>query len=185
MSHELEKDILQKCLLGEFKAQRALYDHFSGTMYAVCLRYSNNREDAKDILQDGFIKVYNKLAQFSGKGSLEGWMKRVFINTALEHYRVNKIYMEQSDIEYAIPQAQEDFIIEKISRKEILDIFGKLAPGYRSVLNLYAIEGYSHAEISEMLGISEGTSKSQLSRARLAFAEEMRKLKVNKTHSIA
>ncbi len=169
MSKQLDEKILQGCLKREVKSQKAFYDHFSSAMYAVCLRYSNTKEDARDILQDGFVKVFAKLEQFTGKGSLEGWMKRVFINTALEHYRVNKNHMYQSDVEEAYQLSYEADTLDKISQKEIFEAMQKMAPGYRSILNLYAIEGYSHAEIAEMLGISEGTSKSQLSRARVIF----------------
>lgn len=178
MSKQLDNEILQGCLRNEVKAQKAFYQHFSSLMYAVCLRYGNTSEDAKDILQDGFVKVFGKLTQFSGKGSLEGWMKRIFINTALEHYRVNKVYMQQSDVDEAYNISHPSYALEKISQKEILAVLGKMAPGYRTVLNLYAIEGYAHAEIAEMLGISEGTSKSQLSRARALFIQTW--LKLNK-----
>ncbi len=160
------------------KAQKAFYLHFSSVMYSVCLRYSNTKEDAKDILQDGFVKVFSKLAQYSGKGSLEGWMKRVFVNTALEHYRVNKAHMYQSDVSEAYNEGTQSFALEQMSEKEIMEVLGKMAPGYRTVLNLFAIEGYSHAEIAEMLEISEGTSKSQLSRARGIFIQTW--LKLNK-----
>ncbi len=171
MSKQLDNDILQGCLQNELKAQKAFYQHFSSSMYAVCLRYSNTTEDAKDILQDGFVKVFSKLAQYSGKGSLEGWMKRIFINTALEHYRVNKVYMQQSDVDEAYNISHQSYALEKISQKEIIAVLNNMAPGYRTVLNLFAIEGYSHAEIAEMLEISEGTSKSQLSRARAIFIQ--------------
>ncbi len=169
MNKQLDEKILQGCLKGEVKAQQAFYQHFSSTMYAVCLRYSNTKEDARDILQDGFVKVFTKLTQFTGKGSLEGWMKRIFINTALEHYRVNKVYMEQSDVDQAYDLGYDAHTMERITQKEILEVMNKMAPGYRTILNLFAIEGYGHAEIAEMLGISEGTSKSQLSRARTVF----------------
>jgi RNA polymerase sigma-70 factor (ECF subfamily) len=144
-------------------------------MFGICLRYSNGYDDAKDILQDGFVKVFTKLSQFSFSGSFEGWMKRVFINTALEHYRVNKNHMIHSDIEAAEENPHHDYTVEKMSQKEILEIMNSLAPGYRTVLNLFIIEGYSHAEIGEMLGISEGTSKSQLSRARIILQQEILK----------
>ncbi|MCA0425988.1 MAG: sigma-70 family RNA polymerase sigma factor [Bacteroidetes bacterium] len=171
MNKQIDEEIVQACLRNEAKAQKALYDFFSRTMFAVCLRYCNTHEDAMDVLQEGFIKVFTRLNQFSGKGSLEGWMKRVFINTALEHYRVNKVYQEQSDVEMANDNPVDGYVLEKISQKEIFELLNQLAPGYRTVLNLYAIEGYNHAEIAEMLGISEGTSKSQLSRARSLFAQ--------------
>lgn len=171
VTKQLDEKILQACLKKDAKAQKAFYHQFSSSMYAVCLRYSNTKEDAKDILQEGFIKVFAKLDQYSGKGSLEGWMKRVFINTALEHYRVNKIYQEQSDVEAAYSVAQASVAIGKITQKEILAVMNQMAPGYRTILNLYVIEGYAHQEIAQMLGISEGTSKSQLSRARAIFIQ--------------
>ncbi len=178
MSKQLEEDILQGCLRKDLKAQKAFYTHFSSVMYSVCLRYSNNREDAKDILQDGFIKVFTKLTQYSGKGSLEGWMKRIFINSALEFYRVNKVHMYQSDVEEAYNEGTQSFALEKISQKEIMEVLSKMAPGYRTVLNLFVIEGFTHAEIAEILEISEGTSKSQLSRGRAIFIRTW--LKLNK-----
>ena len=122
MSKINEHELIQQCLAGNPVAQKTLYDTYARTMYGLCIRYSSNTEEAQDILQDGFVKVFAKLGQFSFNGSFEGWMKRIFMNN--------------------------------------------LAPGYRTVLNLFVIEGFSHAEIAEMLGISEGTSKSQLNRAR-------------------
>jgi RNA polymerase sigma factor (sigma-70 family) len=171
VSKQLDEQIIQGCLNRDMKAQKALYQHFSSAMYAVCLRYSNTKEDAKDILQDGFVKVFSKLNQFTGKGSLEGWMKRVFVNTALEHYRVNKIYQQQSDVDQAYSVAEASQAIGKLTQKEILAVMNSMATGYRTILNLFVIEGYSHAEIAEMLGINEGTSKSQLSRARAQFIQ--------------
>lgn len=176
MSKQLDNEILQGCLRKDIKAQKAFYLHFNSNMYGICLRYTNTKEDAKDVLQDGFVKIFGKLSQYSGKGSLEGWMKRIFINTALEHYRVNKVYTQQSDVDEAYHISHESYALEKISQKEILLVLSRMAPGYRTVLNLYAIEGYTHAEIGEMLGISEGTSKSQLSRARAIFIQTWLKL---------
>jgi len=180
VSKQLEDKILQGCLKREVKAQQAFYQHFSSSMYSVCLRYGNTKEDAKDILQDGFVKVFTKLEQYTGKGSLEGWMKRIFINTALEHYRVNKVYQQQSDVEDARGIGQPSEALGKITQKEILAVLGNMATGYRTVLNLYIIEGFSHAEIAEMLGISEGTSKSQLSRARALFIQHWNQLNKEK-----
>lgn len=175
MNQHDEFTLINQCLKGEVKSQKRLYDYYSRTMFGICLRYSNGYDDAKDILQDGFVKVYTKLNQFSFSGSFEGWMKRIFINTALEHYRLNKQYMAQGDVDDAIDQVHHDYTVERMSQKEILGIMNSLAPGYRAVLNLFIIEGYSHAEIAEMLGISEGTSKSQLSRARTVLQQEILK----------
>jgi RNA polymerase sigma-70 factor (ECF subfamily) len=176
VNKQIDEKIVQKCLEGDLKAQHAFYSFFSSSMYSVCLRYSNTKEDAKDILQDGFIKVFVKLKQFTGKGSLEGWMKRVFINTALEHYRVNKVYQQQSDVMEAIQVSTDANAIGQLTEQEILQVMQQMAPGFRTILNMYAIEGYTHSEISDILGISEGTSKSQLSRARVIFIQTWEKL---------
>ena len=166
MSKINEHELIQQCLAGNPVAQKTLYDTYARTMYGLCIRYSSNTEEAQDILQVGFVKVFAKLGQFSFNGSFEGWMKRIFINTALEFYRVNKNHMYHADVDVAYNQPHHDFTVERMSQREIMEAMNNLAPGYRTVLNLFVIEGYSHAEIAEMLGISEGTSKSQLNRAR-------------------
>ena len=180
VNKQIDEKIVQACLKGDLKAQHAFYTFFSSSMFAVCLRYSNTREDAKDILQDGFIKVFAKLSQYSGKGSLEGWLKRVFVNTALEHYRVNKVYQAQSDVMEALQVSTEANAIGHLTEQEILLVMQQMAPGFRTILNMYAIEGYTHAEIAEVLGISEGTSKSQLSRARVVFIQTWKKMQIVK-----
>jgi RNA polymerase sigma-70 factor (ECF subfamily) len=144
-------------------------------MFGICLRYSNSYEEAKDILQDGFVKVFTKMGQFGFQGSFEGWMKRIFVNTALEHYRSQKNHLFHEDVEVAYGIAHHDHTLDKISQKEILGLIQALPAGYRNVLNLYIIEGFSHAEIAEMLGINEGTSKSQLSRARVILQQAILK----------
>lgn len=178
MSKPLDENVLQECINNSRKAQEVFYNHFCRTMYAVCLRYSSSAEDANDILQEGFIKAFTKLKQYTGKGSLEGWLKRIFINTALEHYRVNKVYFNQTDIENAHHTETNSYVLETLSVKEILVVLNNMAPGYRTVINMYAVEGYTHAEIADILGITEGTSKSQLARARQVFAAELRKIKL-------
>ncbi len=179
MSVPFDENLIKRCIQGEAKAQKQLYDYFSRVLYGICLRYSQNPDDAKDILQEGFIKIFSKISQYSGKGSFEGWIKRVMVNTALEFYRTNKVHTGQSDVYEQVEISFSSFSLEKISQKELLIAMNNLALGYKTVLNLYAIEGYSHAEIAEMLGISEGTSKSQLSRARVAFAAELKKLNIH------
>lgn len=171
MSKLSEQELVEACVKGDGRAQKLLYEQYSRTMFGICLRYSNTYEEAKDILQDGFVKVFTKMSQFGFQGSFEGWMKRIFVNTALEYYRSNKNHMYHEDVNVAYDQPHHDHTIDKISQKEILEILQSLAPGYRNVLNLYIIEGYSHAEIAEMLQINEGTSKSQLSRARVILQQ--------------
>ena len=177
MGQNISQELIDKCIQGQAKAQKQLYEFTVKQMYGVCIRYCKNPEDASDTLQEGYIRVFSKMKQFEGKGVLEAWMRRIFVNCALENIRVNKFYSETSDIEEEYNLGFENLTIDKISQKEIMLTMQKLATGYRTVLNLYAIEGYSHAEIAKLLNISEGTSKSQLARARGAFLKEYNKLK--------
>lgn len=159
-------DIVQNCLAGDANAQELLYNKYSGKMYGVCLQYSDNYDDAKDILQEGFIKVFTRLHQYKGKGSLEGWIRKIMVNTALEKYR-DKHYLNKVDEDAsAIPEKTDHNIIDELSARDLMKVIQELTPKYRMVFNLFAIEGYSHKEISALLEISEGTSKSNLSRAR-------------------
>lgn len=142
-------------------------------MFGVCLQYSDNYEDAKDILQEGFIKVFSNLNQFKGKGSFEGWIRRIMVNTALEKYR-DKHYLNSVNEDEAEKLERTDInILDEISAKDLLKVIQELSPRYRMVFNLFAIEGYSHKEISALLDISEGTSKSNLSRARAILQEKL------------
>lgn len=162
-----DEELIKACIEGNTNAQKRLYDHFSRKMMGVCLRYSGDYEEAQDILQEGFIKVFDKLDTFNGKGSFEGWIRRIFVNTALDAYRKNKQNRHTQDIDevgYAISSSED--IVSDMSAEDLLKILQKIPPGYQVVFNLYVIEGYSHKEIAEQLGISESTSKSQFSRAR-------------------
>jgi RNA polymerase sigma-70 factor (ECF subfamily) len=176
VSQNVTQDLIEKCIQGNSNAQKMLYELTSKQMYGICLRYCKDPEDAKDTLQEGYIRVFGKMKQFEGKGVIEAWMRKIFVNCALENIRVNKFYTETSDIAEEFDLGFDSFTIDKISKKEIMETMQKLALGYRTVLNLYAIEGFSHAEIAEMLGINEGTSKSQLARARAAFLKEYKKV---------
>lgn len=180
MNNVNEQQLISACLQGDSKAQQRLYEKYSRVMFGICLRYSNTYDEAKDILQDGFVKVFTKMGQFGFQGSFEGWMKRIFVNTALEYYRSQKNHMYHEDVDTAFNQPHHDYTIDNIGIKEILVLIQKMAPGYRNVLNLFIIEGYSHAEIAEMLSISEGTSKSQLSRARIILQQAILKQQQNK-----
>lgn len=165
-SNEYEKRLIRGCLVGKVKAQQELYNTFANKMYAICMRYSGDRDDAKDILQEGFIKVYNNLDKFGFKGSFEGWMRKIFVNTAIEFLRKRNRFGFTEDIEDANMGGYSDQSYKKLEVDDIMMYIGKLPDGYRMVFNLYVIEGYSHKEIAETLGINEGTSKSQLSKAR-------------------
>lgn len=157
-------DILNKCKQGERKAQERLYRMYATQMFTLCVRYSRSRTEAEDNLQDGFIRVFESLNQYSGKGSLEGWMKRIFINTSLEKYRKNS-FLQLSE---ELPDIQHDDTTENINiPAEVLQHFVEELPDrYRLVFNLYVMEEMPHKEIAAFAGISEGTSKSNLARAR-------------------
>ncbi|MCM5529279.1 RNA polymerase sigma factor [Parasegetibacter sp. NRK P23] len=135
-------------------------------MYGVCLRYTSDQEEAQDILQEGFIKVFRNLEKFRQEGSFEGWIRRIVINTAIEHFRRRKHLQPVTEKEEAAIEATEESALDRLAEKDIIALVRQLSPGYRAVFNLYVIEGYGHKEIAEMLGISEGTSKSQLARAK-------------------
>lgn len=169
-----DTDLIEGCKRGDRRMQRELYERFASKMYGVCLRYAGNAEEAEDILQDGFIKVFNKIDSYRGEGSFEGWVRRIFVNTAIEHFR-KRIYLqpitetEENSIEGKYPSALDD-----MAEKDIIQVVQQLSPGYRTVFNMYVVEGYTHRQISEALGISEGTSKSQLSRAKQILQELVR-----------
>lgn len=147
--------------------QEELYKRFSGKMYSVCLRYANNSDDAQDLLQEGFIKVYRNLHKFRSEGSFEGWIRRVFVNSSIEHFRKRSLQLSKvSDKEESTIEDGDITALDSLAEKDIISLIQQLSPGYRTVFNLYVIEGYSHKEIGEQLGISEGTSKSQLARSR-------------------
>ena len=161
-----ETDLIQGCIRGDRRMQELLYNRFSPKMYAVCLRYSGNADDAQDILQEGFIKVFKNLDRFRSEGSFEGWMRRIFVNTAIEHYRRSVNLYPITESQESNTEDKDWSAFDKLALKDLVRIIQGLAPGYRTVFNLYVVEGYSHREIADLLGISEGTSKSQLARAK-------------------
>lgn len=174
----INKNLIRECIAGKRESQEFLYKRFSPKMFAICLRYADNVQSAEDILQEGFIKVFNNLDKFRSDGSFEGWMKRIFVNTSIEYYRksiVAKRYVEIDKV-YNKKSKEED-AVSKLAKKDLLDMVQKLPAGYRTVFNLYAIEGYTHREISKLLEISEGTSKSQLARARAMLQRRLKSIK--------
>jgi RNA polymerase sigma factor (sigma-70 family) len=147
---------------------------YSARMFGVCLRYAGSKEDAQDVLHEGFMKIFEKIEQYEGRGSFEGWIRRIMVNTALEKYRgEHKVIRLQEDMKEYDNYSSDDSA-ESITVSELLLMIRDLSPQYRIVFNLYAIEGFSHKEISEMLNISEGTSKSNLSRARMILQEKVK-----------
>lgn len=161
-----ETDLIKGCVEGDRRMQEMLYQRFSPKMYAISLRYAGNTEDAQDILQDGFVKVFRNLTMYRGDGSFEGWMRRIFVNTAIEHYRRQVQTFSVTEGHENSMEAKDISVLDSLSMKDLMAIIQELSPGYKTVFNLYVIEGYTHKEIAEMIGISEGTSKSQLARAK-------------------
>jgi RNA polymerase sigma factor (sigma-70 family) len=169
-----EPDLIKACIEGDRRMQEELYKRFAPKMYAVCLRYTNNADDAQDLLQEGFIKIYKNLHRFRAEGSFEGWIRRVFVNTSIEHFRKKstKLNLVSEKEEHTIEDT-DITALESLAEKDIINIIQQLSPGYRTVFNLYVVEGYSHKEIGDMLGISEGTSKSQLARAKSVLQKKV------------
>lgn len=161
-----DADLIEGSLRGDQKAQALLYGRFAAKMYGVCLRYAASTEEAEDMLQEGFVKVFRKLQSFRGEGSFEGWVRRIFVNTAIEHFR-RKTYLQPiTEREEETYEGAYTSALDALAEKDVVALIQQLSPGYRTVFNMYVVEGYSHKQIAEMLGISEGTSKSQLSRAK-------------------
>ncbi len=162
-----EEAILSGCLQNDAAAQRELYTRYSPKMLSVCYRFAHNREDAEDMLQEGFIKVFSQIHTFQNKGAFEGWVRRIIVHTCINHLKKNKKFHESVDIIHATGlQVREESIPSIVQAKQVVECIRLLPLGYRTVLNLYAIEGYSHKEISGMLDVEESTSRSQYTRAK-------------------
>lgn len=169
------KDLIKGCIKENRESQGLLFSMYSAKMFALCLYYSKNKIDAEDYLQNGFIKVFDKIKQYKGKGSFEGWMRKLFVHLILEDFRKKKIHLTDiSKEEVFTDHVFSDDIISQINTKEMTNLIQELSPVYRLVFNLFAIEGYTHKEIAKMLNISEGTSKSNLSRARINLQEKLK-----------
>ncbi len=166
--------LLKDCKRGKAQSQEALYRRFASAMYGLCLQYASNEEDAQDIMQEGFIKVFAKLDQVKNPAALPGWIRRVMINTALEKYRSQVILQRVDEVREEHQEGAGNEALDRLSCDELVGLIQTLTPRYRVVFNLYAIEGFTHQEISEELGISIGTSKSNLSRARGVLQEKIK-----------
>ena len=169
----LETELIIACKKQNAKAQRALYDKHASHMLGLCKRYIKGEMEAEDVMIKGFMKVFTKIDLFAGKGSFEGWMKRIMINEALGYIRKNKSMYLEMEIEAADKEPDFDTLSTELEAMDLLKMVNGLPSGYRTIFNLYAIEGYSHKEIAELLGISENTSKSQLSRARMHLQKKL------------
>lgn len=168
--------LIDGCKKGNRVSQEKLYRQFSAAMYGLCLQYASDEDDAKDILQDAFLKVFSKISQVKEPNALPGWIRRIVINTALEKYR-SQVVLERIDTQPSLMEkAGDDSVLVQLNAEVLVGIIRELPPKYRMVFNLYAVEGYNHREISEKLGISEGTSKSNLSRARTILKKKVNEL---------
>ncbi len=175
----LEKDFLKKLRRANPQAQKQLYDKYAPMLYGLALRYAGSEEEAQDILQEAFVKIFKYIKTFEQRGSFEGWLKKILINTAIEHFHKREKHRFQSDITEINETNIETYEIKDpdFTMEEILKAVQSLPEGYRTVFNLYAIEGYKHKEIAEMLGIDVSTSKSQYHRARKLLQKKLMHLK--------
>src|SRR6478609_2280569 len=161
-----EPEMIEGCKKGDRHAQKQLYDRFSGKMYALCCRYVKDKMEAEDVLVTAFTKILDRIDQFKNEGSFEGWIRRIMVNESLSYLRKNKSMYLETDIEAADHEPNYEGLESQLEAEDLLKLISELPSGYRIVFNLYAIDGYSHKEIGDQLGINESTSKSQLSRAR-------------------
>lgn len=167
MNQEALTALIKACKKNDPKSQKALYRHFYNYGMTICSRYARDREEAKEIMNDGFVKIFTKLDQYSLAQSFKAWVSRIFVNTAIDHYRKYQSKPKTVDLIHAQHVEADNLILSHLSAGELLQLVQKLSPAYRVVFNLYVVEGFKHHEIAERLGISSGTSKSNLAKARL------------------
>ena len=173
-------ELVKKCREQDRRAQKELYDRLSVKMFPVCLRYIGDREKSKDVLHDGFITLFTKLREYRGDGVFEGWARRIFVTTALMYLRKNDVLHQAKQIDGEVPVTDKEFVLDpketaNLDADKIMELIVSMPEGFRTVFNLYAMEGFSHKEIAEMLGLSEGGCRSQLSRARVWLQERLKK----------
>jgi RNA polymerase sigma factor (sigma-70 family) len=171
------EQLIARCKAGERKAHELLYKQFSSKMLGVCMRYATDKMEAEDMLQNGFMKLFNKLEDYRGEGSFEGWVRRIMVHSAIEYYRKHHKMVQVLDVaEMDNEPSVNPAAMTNMGVKDLMAIIQQLSPGYKMVFNLYAIEGYTHKEIGEIMGITEGASKSQLSRARTILKDMVLKM---------
>lgn len=161
-----ERELVEGCQREDRRAQEALYGRFARRMYAVCLRYARHRSEAQDLLQEGFIRVYDKLGGFRMEGSLEGWIRRIMVHTCINNYRRKAFQNERFGLDHVPESAEEPTVMDHLGEEQLMALVRTLPDGYRMVFNLFAIEGFDHAEIATLIGCQESTSRSQLAKAR-------------------
>lgn len=171
------QQLVKQCLRGDMAAQKQLYNHFADGMLGICYRYTKSMADAEDILQEGFIKVFRHLEQYKSQGELGGWIRRIMVNTAINYLKKNSRY--QSDLSFTdnggLHPVSDDDPEVLLNAKELAELIRQLPPGYQTIFNMHAVEGYSHVEIGKILGINEGTSRSQYARARTLLISWIKK----------
>jgi RNA polymerase sigma-70 factor (ECF subfamily) len=168
MAETFDHKLIDSCMKGDRAAQKVLYDRLAPRMFPLCIRYVSDRDLAEDVLQDGFVTLFTKLHEYKGEGSFDGWARRIFVTTALMNLRKKDALKMSDDLEAAKGlRAETSSQLQNLGYKELMAMITELPPGFRTVFNMYVIEGYSHKEIGEALGISETTSRTQLSRARI------------------
>src|SRR5687768_17218111 len=173
-----ERQLVKDCLREKPEAQRQLYEHFSKNMLGVCYRYTKSLKDAEDVLQEGFVKVFLGLKQYKFEGELGAWIRRIMVNTALNYLKRNRKYRQEMFFtEQPLHPVADDNPVVNLQAKEIADLVRQLPPGYQTIFNLHALEGYTPVEIGELLGISDGTSRSQYARARVILIGWMEEMK--------
>lgn len=178
MGNTYDQHLIDSCKKGDRASQKVLYDSLAPKMFSICIRYIGDRTAAQDVLQDGFVTLFSKLDSFKGEGSFEGWARRIFVTTALMELRKKDALKMSEELEVVRGvKAETVGQVENISYRELMSLVTSLPPGFRTVFNLYAIEGYSHKEISQMLEITETTSRTQLRRARLWLQDKIKSLK--------
>jgi RNA polymerase sigma factor (sigma-70 family) len=179
------RETIEGCIRGEKRHQDALYRKYASLLFGICLRYTKNRMEAQDVLQDVFVKIYRNIQSYHHDGSFEGWLRRIAVNTSITNYRRNLKHAYQDDIDEVVARHDEPLHWEELefTAEEMMGCIQQLPSGYRTVFNLYVIEGYMHKEIADMLGIDVNTSKSQLSRAKTYLQRELRELSRIKTNA--
>lgn len=171
-----EKELIKGCIKENRHCQKEVFRRYAGKMLSICMRYSRHRMEAEDILQDAFVKVFDNISRFEAKGSFEGWIRRIVVNTALKNYKKKSNRNEQIGLENHLEIPKDPSVYSHLNEEELLRLVAKLPEGYRIVFNLYAIEGYSHKEIAHQLNIKESTSRSQLVKARKMLQQQIIKL---------
>jgi RNA polymerase sigma-70 factor (ECF subfamily) len=177
------KGIIEGCVRGEKRAQDALYKKYASLLYGICLRYAKNKMEAEDVLQEVFVKIYNNIHTYHNDGSFEGWLRRIAVNTSITQYRKNLKHAYQEDVDDLVKSKNDPIEVEDLefTAEEMMLCINKLPAGYKTVFNLYVIEGFMHKEIADMLEIDVNTSKSQLSRAKTYLQRELAEISKIKT----